>query len=106
MYVVFAEEIEAVADATGPVVQSLEQAFAQITCPCGYDYQFEPEESGRMLVLTDVDRPDCSPDPVHTDYMRPRDAKHDLIAQAVNERLNGHLGVSYEQFMKSCLRSA
>jgi hypothetical protein len=106
MYVVFAEELEAAADAQGHIVQTLEQAVAQITCRCGYDYQFEPEETGWKLVLTDVERPDCSPEPVRTDYMRPRDAKHDLMAQAVDGRLKGHVAVSYEQFMKSRRRSA
>jgi hypothetical protein len=103
---VFAEELEAAADATGHVVQSLEQAFAQIACRCGLSYAFEQEQEGWWLVFTDVERPDRSPEPVHTDYKRPRDAKHDLIAQAVDGRPRGHVAVSYEQFMKSRRRSA
>ena len=106
MYVVFAEELEAAVDAKGHIVQSLEQAFAQIACRCGLSYAFEQEQEGWRLVFTDVERPDCSPEPIRTDYKRPRDAKHDLIAQAVDGRLRGHVAISHEQFMKSRRRSA
>ncbi len=64
-------------------VLPLEEAFAQIACRCGVSYHFEQEQEGWRLVFTDVERPDLSPAPVQTDYKRPRDAKHDLIAQAV-----------------------
>jgi hypothetical protein len=101
VYVVFAEEIENTADAKGHVVQSLEQAFAQIACRCGLSYHFEQEQEGWRLVFTDVERPERSPGPVHTDYNRPRDAKHDLIAQAVDGRLRGHVAVSHDDFVKS-----
>ena len=98
MYVVFAEELEDAADAKTHIVQTLEQAFAQIACWCGYNYHFEQEQDGWKLVLTDVERPDCSPEPIVTDYKRPRDAKHDLIAQAVDGRLRGHVAVSLQDF--------
>jgi len=100
MYVVFAEEIEDAADAKGRIVQTLEQAFAQIACRCGYSYAFEQEQAGWKLVLTDVERPGCSPEPIITDYKRPRDARHDLIAQAVDGRLKGHVAVSLQDFEK------
>jgi len=106
MYVVFAEELTDEQDVSNNTVQNLEQAFARIACRCGYDYHFEPEESGWKLVLTDVERPDCSPEPVVTTYIKPRDAKHDLMAQAVDGRLKGHIAISYDDFMKSRLRSA
>jgi len=106
MYVVFAEELDAAADAKSHIVQSLEQAFAQIVCRCGFSYHFEQEQEGWRLVFTDVERPERSPEPVHTDYKRPRDAKHDLIAQAVDGRLRGHVAISYEQFVKSRLKTA
>lgn len=62
-------------------------------------YAFEPQEQeGWRLVLTDVERPDRSPQPIHTDYKRPRDAKHDLIAQAVNGRLRGHVAIRDDLF--------
>jgi hypothetical protein len=40
MYVVFAEELEDTADAKGHIIETLEQAFAQIVCCCGYAYHF------------------------------------------------------------------
>ena len=98
MYYVFAEELENAADATGHMVPTLEQAFAQIACRCGLSYHFEHEQEGWRLVFTDVERPERSPEPVHTDYKRPRDAKHDLIAQAVDGRLRGHVAVSLQDF--------
>jgi hypothetical protein len=102
MYVVFVEELEETADIKGHIVQSLEQAFAQITCRCGYNYHFEQEQEqdGWKLVITDVERPDCSPEPITTDYKRPRDAKHDLISQAVDGRLRGHIAMSLDAFEK------
>ncbi|HET7086029.1 MAG TPA: hypothetical protein VFI23_14725 [Rhizomicrobium sp.] len=98
MYVVFAEELEEAADVKGHIVQSLEQAFAQIMCRCGLAYHFEQEQEGWRLIFTDVERPERSPEPVHTDYKRPRDAKHDLVAQAVDGRIRGHIAVSREDF--------
>ncbi len=98
MYVVFAEELEEVADVRSHTVATLEQAFAQIVCRCGYAYHFEQEQEGWKLVLTDVERPACNPEPVVSDYKRPRDAKHDLIAQAVDGRLKGHVAVSLQDF--------
>jgi hypothetical protein len=98
MYVVFAEELEDATDAKRHIVPTLEQAFAQIACRCGFSYHFEQEQEGWRLVFTDVERPDCSPEPVHTDYKRPRDAKHDLIAQAVDGRLKGHVAISLQDF--------
>jgi hypothetical protein len=98
MYVVFAEELENCTDTKGHLVETLEQAFAQITCRCGLAYHFEQEQEGWRLVFMDVERPDRSPDPIHTDYKRPRDAKYDLIAQAVDGRIRGHMAVSLEDF--------
>ena len=101
MYVVFAEEVESLAEARRRAVETLEQAFAQIVCRCGYAYYFEQENDGWKLVLTDVERPGCSPDAIHSSYRRPRDAKHDLITQAVDGRLRGHMAVALDLFEKS-----
>jgi hypothetical protein len=98
MYVAFAEELEEGADAKDHIVPTLEHAFAQIVCRCGLSYHFEQEQGGWRLVFTDVERPDLSPEPVHSDYNRPRDAKHDLIAQAVDGRIRGHVAVSLREF--------
>src|SRR5580693_5186614 len=101
MYVVFAEELEGGDfSAKGHVVPTLEQAFAQIVCRCGLSYAFEQEQEGWRLVFTDVERPDRSPEPIHTDYKRPRDAKHDLMAQAVDGRIRGHIALSAEDFAR------
>ena len=100
MYVVFAEELEDAADVQKHTVPTLEQAFAQIACRCGLSYHFEQEQEGWRLIFTDVERPDCSPEPVHTDYKRPREAKHDLIAQAVDGRLKGHVAICLQDFAK------
>jgi hypothetical protein len=101
MYVVFAEELENSTDTKGHLVQTLEQAFAQIVCRCGLAYHFEQEQEGWRLVFTDVERPERSPDPIYTDYKRPRDAKYELIAQAVDGRIRGHIAVSIEDFERA-----
>jgi hypothetical protein len=98
MYVVFAEELEGVADLKAHTVGSLEQAFAQIIARCGLTYYFAQEGEGWKLVFTDPARPDCSPEPVVSDYIKPRDAKHDLMAQAVDGRLKGHIAVPINDF--------
>lgn len=98
MYVVFAEELEDVADVKAHTVLTLEQAFAQIVCRCGLAYHFEPTQEGWALILTDVERPDRSPDPVLSDYKKPDDAKHDLIAQAVDGRVRGHVAIHLRDF--------
>jgi hypothetical protein len=98
MYVVFAKELEGAASVAPKTVPTLEQAFAQIACRCGLSYHFEQEQEGWRLIFTDVERPECSPEPIHTDYKRPRDAKHDLIAQAVDGRLRGHVAISLRDF--------
>jgi hypothetical protein len=100
MYVVFAEELEGVADLKAHTVGSLEQAFAQIIARCGLTYCFMPEGEGWKLVFTDPARPDCSPEPVVTDYRKPRDARHDLMLQAVDGRLKGHVAISATDFRR------
>jgi hypothetical protein len=98
MYVVFTEELDDFADVKAHTVASLEQAFAQIVCRCGLSYRFEPRGGGWALAFTDVERPDRNPDPVFSDYRKPDDAKHDLIAQAVDGRLHGHIAMHVWDF--------
>jgi hypothetical protein len=76
--------------------QALEQAFARIACRCGLSYSFESEADGWKLVLTDVERPDRSPLPIRSKYKKPRDAQHDLMVQAVDGRLRGHIAIDAE----------
>jgi hypothetical protein len=101
MYVVFVEELEGPQD---PVhtARTLEQAFAQITCRCGYSYRFEPaQEQGWCLFLIDVARPERSPDPIHSSCVKPRDAHFDLMTQAVDGRLKGHVALHIEAYRRA-----
>lgn len=101
MYVVFVEELEGPQD---PIhtAKTLEQAFAQIACRCGYSYRFEPaEEQGWCLFLIDVERPERSPDPIHSTCIKPRDAQYDLMAQAVDGRLKGHVALHIEAYRRA-----
>jgi len=102
MYVVFVEELEA-GQETLHIARTLEQAFAQIACRCGYSYRFEGEEHGWRLVLTDVERPECSPDSIHSTCIKPRDAQHDLMSQAVDGRLKGHVALEAEAYQRARL---
>lgn len=99
-YVVFAEEIETEFDLKNRTVETLEQAFAQMVCRCGLAYHFEPSERGWKMVLFDVEQPSRNPDPIFTTYKRVQDAQHDLMAQAVDGRLRGHMAVNLEEFRR------
>lgn len=99
-YIVFAEELEDVADVRGHTVPTLEQAFAQIVGRCGLTHHFEQEDEGWRLVLLDTEDPSRSPDPVLSTYIKPRDAHHDLMVQAVDGRLRGHIAVDAAAFNK------
>lgn len=101
MYVVFVEELDGPPD---PIhtARTLEQAFAQIACRCGYSYRFEPaQEMGWCLFLTDVERPERSPDPIHSTCIKPRDAQYDLMSQAVDGRLRGHVAMHVDAYQRA-----
>jgi hypothetical protein len=101
MYVVFVEELES---PQNPIytARTLEQAFAQIVCRCGYSYRFEPaDEHGWCLFLTDVERPERSPDAIHSNCIKPRDAQFDLMSQAVDGRLKGYVALSVEAYRRA-----
>lgn len=101
MYVVFVEELEG-PQAPIHTAKTLEQAFAQIACRCGYSYRFEPaDENGWCLFLIDVERPERSPDPIHSTCIKPRDAQDDLMSQAVDGRLKGHVALHIEAYRRS-----
>lgn len=101
MYVVFLEEVGEVPGGPLHTSRTLEQAFAQIACRCGYAYKFVPADPGWSLVITDVERPECSPDPIHSTCVKPRDAQYDLMAKAVDGRLKGHIAVSAEAYQRA-----
>lgn len=105
-YVVFAEELEDVADVRGHTVPTLEQAFAQILDRCGLKHHFEREDEGWRLVLSDPEDPSRSPDPVLSTYIKPRDAHYDLMAQAVDGRLRGHIAIDMAAFNKQFASAA
>jgi hypothetical protein len=105
-YVVFAEELEDVADIRPHTVASLEQAFAQIIDRCGFTHHFEREEEGWRLILSDQEDPSRYPDPILSTYIKPRDAHYDLMAQAVDGRLRGHIAVDLAVFNKQFASAA
>ena len=84
MYAVVTEEWEEIGRAA-----NLDQAFAQLCCHAGVTYQFEQHENSWRLVLTDGERPECSPEPITSTYVKRADAYRDLIEQAVDGRLKG-----------------
>src|SRR5689334_19394314 len=99
MYIVFAEELDAAPPGPGNRAGTLEEAFARICCRAGLSYRFEPaDEHGWCLFLTDVERPERSPKPIRSTYHRPQDARHDLMSQAVDGRIGGHVAVHREAF--------
>lgn len=101
MYVVFAEELDSGPPNPRNSAQTLEEAFARIACHCGLSYRFEPaDEYGWCLFLVDVERPDRSPDPILSRYKRLQDAQHDLLSQAVDGRIRGHVAVPSDDFAK------
>jgi len=56
---------------------------------------------GMQLTLIDVERPERSPDPIHSTCIKPRDAQYDLMRQAVDGRLKGHVALHGEAFMRA-----
>ena len=103
MYVVFVEQVEEGMAGPAPLytARTLEQAFAQIACRGGYSYRFQPEDQGWQLVLTDIERPERSPDPIHSSCIKPRDAHYDLMSKAVDGRLKGHVALTAEAFHRA-----
>lgn len=104
MYVVFLSRAEQRGDVPLHTARTLEQAFTQIACRCGYSYRFDAEEHGWRLVITDVEHPDESPDPIHSTCIKPRDAHHDLMTQAVDGRLKGLIAVLAAEFADARIR--
>jgi hypothetical protein len=100
MYVVFVEELDAGQEPLH-IARNLEQAFAQIACRCGYSYRFAGADQGWNLILMDVERPECSPDPIHSTCIKPRDAQHDLMSQAVDGRLKGHVALTADAYQRA-----
>jgi hypothetical protein len=98
MYVVFAEELENTPPGATNTARTLDEAFAHICCRSSLSYRFVSEEEGWRLELTDVEQPERSPDPIHSSYKKPRDARHDLMTQAVDGRIRGHIAIRDDLF--------
>jgi hypothetical protein len=104
VYVVFAEELEFGPPDPRHSARTLDEAFARICCHCGLSYRFEPaDEHGWCLFFTDVERTERSPKPIRSRYMRLQDAQHDLMAQAVDGRIRGHVAVPHDVFAKTLI---
>jgi len=89
--------------AMAATVPTLDQAFARICCHCGLSYRFVPGDEGWTLEMTDVERPERSPEPIHSTYKKPRDAQHDLMTQAVDGRIRGHVAVRDDLFGRALI---
>jgi hypothetical protein len=76
----------------------MDQAFARICCDSGLSYRFVSGDEGWTLVMTDVERPDRSPELICSSYKKPRDAQHDLMTQAVDGRIRGHVAIKDDLF--------
>lgn len=93
MFVVIPEEPDWEMDFDRHAVRTIEQAFAQVCCRAGLNYHFEPDQDGWQLILTDGERPECSPDPIKSDFRKRDEAQRDLMRQAVDGRLKGWAAV-------------
>jgi hypothetical protein len=93
VYVVVTEELDEFSDPVKSAGVTLEQAFAQVCCRAGYHYHFEQEQDGWRLVLVDGERPECSPEPILSTYIKRSDAHRDLMQQAVDGRIKGFVAV-------------
>lgn len=98
MFVVFEVESEELVDLGNNSYATLEQAFAQVCCRAGFVYGIEQEQDCWRLTLTDGERPECSPDPIVSTYVKRADAHRDLMMQAVDGRLKGFMAVSLKEF--------
>jgi hypothetical protein len=58
-------------------------------------------DQGWQLILTDGERPECSPEPIQSTYIKPRDAQHDLMSKAVDGLLKGHGALTSEAYQRA-----
>ncbi len=99
LYIVVSEEMDELDDPAQTAIP-LQQAFAQVCCRAGYLYHIEQEQSGWRLVVTDGERPECSPEPITSTYVKRADAHRDLMVQAVDGRLKGFAAVPLESLQR------
>lgn len=106
MYVVISEGFEGFDDPRRHAVERLEQAFAQVCCKAGLNYHFEPEADCWLLVLTDGERPERSPEPVRSTFKKRGDAIKDLMGQAVDGRLKGWTAIPLVDLLRMQAKTA
>jgi len=100
-YIVFAEEVIENTDLRPYRVETIEEGFQRILYRAGYSYHFLETPRGWSLMITDPAHPDRSvPRPMTTSYKRPRDARYDLIEQAVDGRIAGHVCLHEDEYWR------
>ena len=101
-YIVFAEEVIEGMDLRPYRVESIDEGFARILNRAGYSHHFLESPRGWSLVITDnSSAPQRSvPPPMTTSYKRPRDARYDLLEQAVDGRINGHVCIHEDEYWR------
>jgi hypothetical protein len=120
-YIVFAEEVIEGMDIRPYRVETIDEGFARIMFRMGYSYHFLESPRGWTLMITDPavtdsrapdsTGPDSNgldsnrlqrsvPRPMTTSYKRPRDARYDLIEQAVDGRINGHVCIHEDEYWR------
>jgi hypothetical protein len=100
-YIVFAEEVIETMDMRPYRVETLEEGFQRIIHRSGYSYHFLESPRGWSLLITDPQHPERSvPRPMTTSYKRPRDARYDLIEQAVDGRICGHVCMHEDEYWR------
>lgn len=100
-YIVFAEEVHEGMDLRPYRVETIDEGFARIVHRMGFSYHFLESPRGWTLMITDPAHPERSiPCPMTTSYKRPRDARYDLLEQAVDGRIGGHVCVHEDEYWK------
>ena len=100
-YIVFAEEVVEGMDMRPYRVETIDEGFARILHRMDYSYHFLESPRGWTLMITDpAGLHSGVPRPMTTSYKRPRDARYDLIEQAVDGRINGHLCLHEDEFWR------
>lgn len=100
-YIVFAEEVIEGMDLRPYRVETVDEGFARIMHRTGYSYHFLESPRGWTLMITDPAHPERGiPRPMTTSYKRPRDARYDLLEQAVDGRINGHVCIHEDEYWR------
>ena len=105
-YIVFAEEVIEGMDLRPYRVETVDEGFARIMHRMGYSYHFLESPRGWTLMITDPAAANSRvpqrslPRPMTTSYKRPRDARYDLLEQAVDGRINGHVCIHEDEYWR------